>query len=120
VQAPELLGSSQCKALFDILLEHFTWIIIDSPPVLHVTDATVLARIATAVVMVVGSGMTSARAARRAIEELQAGGGTVLGAVLNRAKLDQHPFYFSPYSRSEYRTVATTKRAAPTLVGKSA
>lgn len=118
LQAPELLGSVQTQSLFEILQEHFDWIVIDSPPVLNVTDATVMARMASGVVLVVGSGMTSARAARRAVDELQAGGATVLGAVLNRADLDQHPFYFSPYSRGEYRLAA--RRPSPAVVGKSA
>lgn len=102
LKAPELLGSALFKELFHIVQEHFAWVIVDSPPVLDVTDASVVARRASGVVFVVGAGMTSSRRARLAIEELQHAGGHVLGTVLNRAKLEHHSFYYSPYARGEY------------------
>ncbi|HEY6508199.1 MAG TPA: hypothetical protein VIY56_09305, partial [Vicinamibacterales bacterium] len=60
------------------------WVVVDTPPVLAVTDAAVLARHSTGVVFVVGSNMTRRRAAERAIETLAIAGPRILGAVLNR------------------------------------
>jgi capsular exopolysaccharide synthesis family protein len=100
--APELLGSATFESLLTTLQQHYSWVIIDSPPVLSVTDPALLGRIATGVVFVVASGSTSARAARLAVDELQAAGATVIGAALTRAPLRQHPLYFSPYARGQY------------------
>jgi Mrp family chromosome partitioning ATPase len=78
-----------------ILEEHFTWVIIDTPPVLALADAPLLASRASAIVMVVGCGKTRARAARLALEELRKVGANVIGAVLNNANSKHHPYYFS-------------------------
>jgi capsular exopolysaccharide synthesis family protein len=102
LRAAELLDSPVFAQLFEIVKEHFTWVVIDSAPVLSVTDTCVLVRQPAGVVFVVGSSMTSARAARLAVEELQRAGARMLGTVLNRADLRRHPFYFSPYSRGDY------------------
>jgi capsular exopolysaccharide synthesis family protein len=124
LQASELLGSTLFKELFDILEEHYTWVVIDSPPVLTVTDASVVAPRVGGVVFVVRSGTTRGRAARLAVEELRRPGGHVLGTVLNRADLKHHPFYFSPYLRGEYRQdvkVWTRRgRHRGTVLGRSA
>jgi succinoglycan biosynthesis transport protein ExoP len=100
-KAPELLGSRLFNDLLNILQEHFAWVIIDSPPVLMVTDASIIAR-TTGVVFVVGSAMTRGRAARAALDELQHAGGHILGTVLNRAQVERHAFYFAPYSSGGY------------------
>lgn len=117
-EAPELLGSATFGDLLDILHEHFEWVIIDSPPVLTVTDASIIARRTSGIVFVVGSGMTRARTARLATEELRHAGGTMLGAVLNRAEVERHPYYFAPYGSREYlHTISTARddRPAPPL-----
>ena len=101
--APELLGSTVFSGLLDVMREHYDYVVIDSPPVLGVTDATVVAGRVDRVLMVVGSGVTRAKAARLALEELQRAGGRVMGAVLNRADVQRHPFYFEPYGTREYR-----------------
>ena len=100
--APELLGSATFESLLTTMQQHYSWVIIDSPPVLSVTDPALLGRLATGVVFVVASGSTSARGARLAVAELQAAGATVIGAALTRAQLRQHPLYFSPYARGQY------------------
>ena len=78
--------------------------IIDSPPVLMVTDASIIAPRTTGVLFVVGSAITRGRAARAALDELQRGGGHILGTVLNRAQIERHSFYFAPYASGGYVT----------------
>jgi Mrp family chromosome partitioning ATPase len=78
-------------------------VIIDSPPIMAVTDAAIAASAATGFVFVVGSEMTSRHAARAAIEQLQNGRPHFLGAVLNRVELERHAYYYSSYYRREYR-----------------
>jgi len=110
--APELLASATFESLLTTLEQHYSWVIIDSPPVLSVTDPAVLGRLATGVVFVVASGSTSSRAARLAVSELQAAGATVIGAALTRAQLRQHPLYFSPYARGQYEKMSDVRTNA--------
>jgi succinoglycan biosynthesis transport protein ExoP len=98
----ELLGSKRCAEYFATLSEHFDWIIVDSPPVLAVADASVLANSATGVVFVVGADQTSRHAAKAAVEQLRAVQAHVIGAVLNRADVERNPYYYSTYYRKEY------------------
>src|SRR3990170_6298488 len=53
----ELLGSRRFKEFMASLGEHFDWVIIDSPPVMAVTDASVIAHNVSGVVFVVGAEM---------------------------------------------------------------
>jgi capsular exopolysaccharide synthesis family protein len=98
----ELLGSQRCSEYFATLSEHFDWVIIDSPPVLAVADASILANSATGVVFVVGADQTSRSTAKTAVEQLQAVQARVIGAVLNRADVQRNPYYYSAYYRKEY------------------
>jgi Mrp family chromosome partitioning ATPase len=77
-------------------------VVIDSPPVLAVADASVLANGATGVVFVVGADQTSRHTAKAALEQLAAVQAHIIGAVLNRVDLDRNAFYYSTYYRKEY------------------
>ncbi len=72
----------------------FDWVVLDTPPVLAVTDASILARHATGVVFVVGAAMTRRRAAERAIDTLALGGPRILGAVINRVSHTPDAYYW--------------------------
>lgn len=108
----ELLGSQRFVDFVQSLGEHFDWVIIDSPPVLAVTDAAILAHEATGVVFVVGAEMTSRHAAQTAIEQLQKSGGRVIGAVLNRVRLERNRYYYSKYYRREYTEYYSDSKSA--------
>jgi succinoglycan biosynthesis transport protein ExoP len=98
----ELLGSRRYRDLVASLEDHFDWAIIDTPPVLAVTDSTIAANTASGVVFVVGADKTSRHAARAAVEQLNAAKGHLIGAVLNNAAIDRHPYYYQGYYRKEY------------------
>jgi len=98
----ELLGSKRCEDFLATLSQNFDWVILDSPPVLAVADASILANTATGVVFVVGADQTSRQAARAALEQLEAVQAHVIGAVLNRVDLEKNPYYYSAYYRKEY------------------
>jgi polysaccharide biosynthesis transport protein len=98
----ELLGSQRFKKFIELLSQHFDSIIVDSPPIMAVTDAAVAASAATGVLFVVGSEMTSRYAARAAMEQLQNGRPHFVGAVLNRVELERNAYYYSGYYRREY------------------
>ena len=98
----ELIGSKRCTEFIATLGETFDWVIVDSPPVLAVADASILANTATGVVFVVGADQTSRQAARAALEQLQAVQAHIIGAVLNRVDLEKNAYYYSAYYRKEY------------------
>jgi capsular exopolysaccharide synthesis family protein len=98
----ELLGSKRCIEYFATLSEHFDWVIIDSPPVLAVADASILSNSATGVIFVVGADQTSRHTARAAVDQLNAVQAHMIGAVLNRADVERNPYYYSTYYRKEY------------------
>ena len=90
----ELLASGAMEALARQLREGpFDWVVVDTPPVLAVTDASLLAKHATGLVFVLGANMTRRRAAERAIETLAIGGPRILGAVLNRVAYTPEAYY---------------------------
>lgn len=98
----ELLGSTRFSDCLTTLGEQFAWIIIDSPPIMAVTDAAVVAHVATGVLFVVGAEMTSQAVAQTAMEQLATADARVVGAVLNRVDLDHNAYYYSRYYRREY------------------
>jgi capsular exopolysaccharide synthesis family protein len=98
----ELLGSVRFKEFLATLDEHFDWVIVDSPPVMPVADASVLAHAAGKVVFVVGAEMTDRRSARAACEQLSKTSARVVGAVLNKVDIERNPYYFADYYRREY------------------
>ena len=77
----------ECSQLFDV-------VVLDSPPVMAVADAAIIANAASSVLFIVGSGTTTRAVARVAIERLTAVQAQVVGVVLNKAKDD---FGSSPY-----------------------
>jgi capsular exopolysaccharide synthesis family protein len=98
----ELLGSKKFKDLTTFLQQYFDWVIIDTPPVMAVTDASIAANLAHGVLFVVGAEMTSKRVAQRAVEQLEMSQARFLGAVLNRVDLEHNAYYYSRYYRPEY------------------
>jgi Mrp family chromosome partitioning ATPase len=98
----ELLSSTQFKQFLAVLGGTFDWIVIDSPPVMAVTDASILANIAGGVVFVVAADETLGPAAQHALEQLDTARARYVGAVLNRVDLQRNAFYYSNYYRPEY------------------
>jgi capsular exopolysaccharide synthesis family protein len=96
---PELLGSTGTRELLNTLKEMFDIVIIDSPPVLALTDAQVLCSVADGVVMVVAADSTPKAHVQRAQAMLRHAGGRLLGAVFNKVKenhtLDTYGGYYS-------------------------
>jgi capsular exopolysaccharide synthesis family protein len=79
----ELLNGRRIRAVFSTLRELFDLVLIDSPPVLPVTDAVVLASDADATLLVVAAGQTSRGDLQRAAEKLGQVNARVVGLVLN-------------------------------------
>jgi protein-tyrosine kinase len=80
-KAADLSGNPRFSDLIRLATPHFDWIIVDSSPVLPVSDAVNLARACDGVLLVARGGVTKFPVAQRAQSELKAS--NVLGFVLN-------------------------------------
>ena len=98
----ELLHSKRFKDFLRSVGENFDTIIIDTPPVMVVTDPQIIASLAASVVFVVGAEMTSRYVAQAALQQLRQGHARVIGVVLNRVELEKNGYYYSRYYRREY------------------
>jgi capsular exopolysaccharide synthesis family protein len=91
----ELLGSVRMKHVMDHLREEYDMIIVDSPPILPVTDAAVASSLADGVILVVQAGRTRSGDVRHAQEVLEAAHANLLGVVLNRARRTVGDYYYA-------------------------
>ncbi|HEX6240123.1 MAG TPA: polysaccharide biosynthesis tyrosine autokinase, partial [Polyangiales bacterium] len=98
----ELLASDRMKALLSPTHGWFDWVIVDTPPVLAVTDAVILAPLAAGVAFVIRSEMTPRRHVRRALETLMTGQPKLHGIVLNGVDLERNKYYYSRYYGYEH------------------
>jgi succinoglycan biosynthesis transport protein ExoP len=106
----ELLASERMKTLLNAQNGWFDWIVVDAPPVLAVTDAVLMAPMASGVAFVVRSEMTPQRHVKRALEILMTGQPRLLGLVLNGVDLERNKYYYSRYygyEHSQYYSAPT-------------
>ena len=98
----DLLASQAMQELLMTLRGRFDHIVVDTPPVLLVTDATVLSSIVDGVMLIAESRVTSRVALRRAHGILEGAGANILGCVLNKLDLKydgQYGSYYCDYVR---------------------
>jgi capsular exopolysaccharide synthesis family protein len=93
----ELMGCDRMEALLNNMQSEYDQVIIDTPPVVNVTDAAVLCHSARGVVLVVRSFRTQRELARRAVEVLAESGGKLLGVVLNNIDVPRGAYYYDTY-----------------------
>jgi len=92
----ELLASTRMRKLFAGLTEVYDAVVVDSPPLLAVSDAAILASYLDGVILVLGAGRVSRDQARTARDQLQKAKAHVLGVVLNRVPVSGSGYYY-PY-----------------------
>ncbi len=80
----ELLHSDRMRQFLESMSRVFDWVILDSPPVLAVHDASILADMCDGVLFVVRAGATDSTLAERAVSEFREK--NLLGVVLNRVE----------------------------------
>lgn len=94
----ELLGSDEMRKLLGVLSERFAHIIIDSPPAISFTDASILSTMVDGVMLIVHGGKSSRAVVRRAKQQLLDVGAHIFGVVLNNVKLEsQQDYYYAGY-----------------------
>ncbi len=109
----ELLGSQKMQQVLNRLAEHSDIVVIDSPPVLAVTDSAVLARVADAVLMVLDAGSTRIGAALQAKAQLEQVGAKLIGLVMNKIPVGRGGYYYQYYHQYHYYTADKGRRPAP-------
>ncbi|MEW4209518.1 CpsD/CapB family tyrosine-protein kinase [Priestia megaterium] len=90
----ELLASAQMAELLKEMKEQFDMVIFDTPPILAVADAQILANQVDGTILVVSSGKTEKDAALKSKELLSNAQGKLLGVVLNNRKVEEGNYYY--------------------------
>jgi protein-tyrosine kinase len=94
----ELLQSERMNDLMNHLAARFDWIIVDSPPLLPVADASVWSRLADGMLLVVREGKTEKRQLQRALASVDAS--NVLGVVINSCSTADEKHYYARYHKT--------------------
>jgi capsular exopolysaccharide synthesis family protein len=113
----ELLGSEEMRKLLRNLSEKFTHVIVDSPPAISFTDASILSTFVDGVILVVHGGRSSRAVVRRAKQQLLDIGANIFGVVLNNVKMESksnyyYTGYYDYYGSDEEAPAEESSRAA--------
>lgn len=101
----ELLNSPRLQSLMEHARGRYDRIIIDTPPVIAVTDPAILSRMADAVILTVHGGRAHRDVVKRAVEVLRNVGGQILGVILNNVNIfraSYYDYYYYSYYRYAY------------------
>lgn len=93
----ELLNSKRMKQLLSTAKKNFDFIIIDSPPMLMMSDSIVLASLADGVVIVVRKQLTKKEALNRTIQQLNLIQAQIIGVVFNGESANESEAYYYEY-----------------------
>lgn len=100
----ELLGSGKMAEIIAELRKKFEYVIIDSPPLIAVTDSVVLSTIVDGVVIILKAGQTTKELAKRAHKNLKEINAKIIGAVLNEVDFERDRYYYYyPYYYKYYK-----------------
>jgi capsular exopolysaccharide synthesis family protein len=91
----EILGSKRMQVLVSQLKLRFNKIIIDSSPIVPLSDSLVMAKSVDGVVLVVKAGKTPRKVVRAAVEKFEGINAPILGAVLNSVDIKNAGYYYS-------------------------
>ncbi|WP_035377852.1 CpsD/CapB family tyrosine-protein kinase [Fervidicella metallireducens] len=89
----EMLSSNKMRNFISEMKEEFDFIILDTPPVIAVTDAQILSTMADGVLLVVSSGQAEREAVERSKTLLVNVGANILGVVLNKVEINSRRGY---------------------------
>ena len=94
----EVLSSEHIRSFWSGLKDDYDYIFVDSPPVLAVSDASILSQQMDGVLLVVNSGSTRIDHAREARDQLIKANAHIIGVVLNQVKSGKGQYDFYYYS----------------------
>jgi capsular exopolysaccharide synthesis family protein len=98
----ELLGSARMSALVDQLEQEWDMVLFDSPPIVAVTDASMISGEIDAIIMVVKAGQTDRAAVDRSLDTIKNVKAPLIGVILNGANPEtlagKYSYYYSYYN----------------------
>jgi capsular exopolysaccharide synthesis family protein len=98
----ELLGSDRMSQMVDQLEKEWDMVLFDSPPIVAVTDASMISGEIDAIALVVKAGQTERSAVDRALDTIQNVKAPLIGAILNGASQEslggKYSYYYSYYN----------------------
>lgn len=97
----ELLASVKMRRALKEFKSRYDYIILDSPPMLNMADASILAQLADATLIVVGYGETTREELQKAQQQLQMAKANLIGAVINGIPSHQNPYGYYGYYQEE-------------------
>lgn len=93
----ELLGSEQMKNVLQRAKEQYDYVLIDTPPVMPVTDALIVSRFVDGMILVISSAEIKVEMARDVKNQLVNAGANILGVVLNKVRSEHHGYGYGYY-----------------------
>ena len=97
----ELLGSEQMKNVLQRAKEQYDYVLIDTPPVMPVTDALIVSRFVDGMILVIASAEIKVEMARDVKNQLVNAGANILGVVLNKVRSEHHGYGYYYYYGSK-------------------
>ncbi len=104
----EILASDHMKDLLASLRHRYDHIVIDSPPIMAVSDPLILSGLADGVIMVVQGGVTSKAVVNKACQTLTQINAHIVGVVLNNVKIPKRGYGY--YYYSYYQSYASPQK----------
>ncbi|EJX17147.1 hypothetical protein SOJ_25960 [Staphylococcus sp. OJ82] len=93
----ELIASRHFDEIYNELLNHYDFIVIDTPPINTVTDAQIYAQTVKNCALVVDAEKNNKNEVKKAKDLIEKAGGKLLGAILNKMPLDKTSSYYYYY-----------------------
>ncbi len=117
----ELIGSDQMRRLLTVLQQHFTHVVVDSPPITSFTDGVLISTMVDGVLLVVHGGKSSRKIVKRSRQLLADVGAKIFGVVLNNVSIQtQDYYYYHRYYGSRHYQTDEEMPAPPPPQGSSA
>jgi protein-tyrosine kinase len=94
----ELLNSNSMKDFIKQVRQDYDMVLLDSPPIVSVTDAAIISTIVDATILVVAAGKVEIKALVRAKELLSKVNANIIGVVMNKLNKKERDYYYSKYA----------------------
>ncbi len=91
----DLLSSPKMALILRALSSKFDLVVIDAPPVVGLSDAPILSRLAEATLFVISTNQVTRKAAKTAVKRVKAAGGHVVGAVMSKFAINKFDYNYS-------------------------
>lgn len=106
----EIIGSNTMENFLDECKINFDYIILDTPPILPVTDSKLLAIKADATVLVVRSEISKSKHVSQAFKELGKVNANVIGTILNDVEVHSERLYYNNSTKSKKSKIYSLRK----------